>query len=1101
MGAERGFTLLEVILALVLTGILTAMVATSAISGFNFFAAARDNIHITQKANLALARLTREFREITNIIGVDTTRPYLIYDRAAVRNAIALDAGDLKFYADVGGITSMNAAYIAANGDVLIDAVTGFSLNFLNGTTNWQVSPTFDPIRELSAIGFQITIGRESFGGRASTFQNTVHLRNNNNYGGASLAVTPPTPPTQGAYPCFIGAAQTAAVAPNWRHLSLLAMLLLPVAWLRRRTASPLGVLTVLLRDMQGAALITIVGILVVFSALALVMLPMITTSQYTQLDQDAASKTYYLAESGYRYAASQYLNAGSDAAKNAALENLHGQTYSLAGNAGSFQVSVFPYYGYVSSDPGGSTTLTIRVPGGLSADLDASAFAGGGRLRIGSAVFAYSSASPSPPNISFSMTSTMPSVPVNTNVYFMGRTSAAAQTVVQDGTINMASGTTRTFPLENAEVIINGNLYAYRQNNRTTDQLVGITDPEDPNMPALNLAPGTDVVLGRYVDLQSTGSFGSGGLASQRLLTYHVPLPSSENARHRLEFHDRFEDLSHWSTIWGGQAAADIGGDSAMAITAVDTYTSGWPRISMTALDWTTTELDLEWIHQRADYFLSYDAQVKIGFEGSPTPDWGFTPPGSDIPTYFAAGLSFRLDSATSSFNAYGLSLMRGNNAAPDPFDNLPNELLDADFNSKLIILLWQQTGDGTSRTWLAYEEIADLTQFEENVEGGVNGWTADGLWNISTNRHFSGSSSWYYGQSGTNNYDTGAINSGSLVSPEIDLAICDYGRLILSYRSLHQTQPIDPDLYDLKTVEIRMREGGTWSAWTEIDRITGASSGWNQREVDITAYLGEQIQLRYHFDTVTDLDNNFEGWYIDDVRIAGDWPIQESTLALRIQEAPSLRFTNGGTYAIQRGDQVFQGTASAVVDADPILTGGSWAGGNASGHLILKNLSGSFNLSQPFFVIAQGQVGTVQEVRSRDNFIRAYYGSPLGCGTANSDPLDNQRLANPRDPTELNWPPEEGEPYTAADDAFTLIQWDASNVNASVASFTRLNTTQLRSDEPALLTPNGPLGQTRPELGLHALGKGAENTYFDDFGLTVTFDGPLDITSPVQE
>jgi prepilin-type N-terminal cleavage/methylation domain-containing protein len=1109
--SERGFTLLELILALVLTGLLVAMVGSGVVSGFNLFAVARDNTHITQKANLALTRLTRELREITDVVAVNTTIPYLIYQQADTTSAIALDGSTIKLFSDVA-VSTMDSAYIATNGDILIDGITAFDLTYFsnhssaNDTTNtWQTSPTFDPIRELSAIQFQLTMGRDTLGGRTSSFGNTVHLRNNNNYGGLVPTVTPPSPPTRNSYPCFIKTAGAAKMGGQWWPImatafGLLSLFRLPWRQIQRCCAFICSQRS-MMSDARGAALIAAVVVLVVFSALAIIMLPMITTSQYTQLGQDTTAKTYFLAESGYRYAASQYLNAGSDTAKNIALENLHGQNFSLAGNAGSFQLDVYPYYGYVESDPAGSSTLRVKMPGGLSTDLVDTGLTGSGRLQIGRTAFSYTAAdTSSPPVVSFTMSATMPTIPVNTNVYFLAR-SAGGQTVTQGGTITMTSGSTRAFPLRNAEVVIHENVYAYRQNDRTGNQLIGISDPEDPNMAAWILPANTDVILSRFVELQSTGSHGSGALASQRLLTYQVPLPNSEYSRQRQEFHDRFDDLSHWANIWGGQAVAEIGGDNAMEITGTADV-GVFPRISLTALDWTTTELDLELIHQRADYFLSYDAQVKIGFRGSPTPEGGFTPVGSNIPTYFAAGLSFRLDAAAAAHNAYGLSLMRGDNTAPFPYDNLPNQILDTSFNDKLVILLWQLTNSGSSVTWLAYKEIDDLTQFEEDVESGFNGWTADGLWDISPNRSTSGTNSWYYGQDATTNYDTGAINAGSLVSPEIDLDICDYSRLMLKFWSWHQTQPTNPDSYDLKTVGIRTRlTGGAWSEWVEIDRLSGASSGWVERQVDLTPYFGESVQLRFHFDTVSALDNAYEGWYLDDIRITGDWPVQEATLALRVQEAPSLRFTNGGTYAIQMGDQIYQSTASAIVDAVPVLTSGNWGAGTAAGHLILKNLSGSFNLSQRFSVIGQGEVGTAQEVRARDNFIRAYYGSPDGCGTPNTDPFDNERSANPRDPTELNWPPAEGDPYTAADDAFTLIQWDTDKIHSAVSSFSRLTATQLRSNESVLLTPNGPLGQTRPELGLHAMGKGAENTYFDDFGLTVTFDGPVDVTAPIQE
>jgi prepilin-type N-terminal cleavage/methylation domain-containing protein len=1114
--ADKGFTLLEVILALVLTGLLAAIAGAGVISGFNLFAAARDNTHITQKANLALTRLTRELREITNVIDVHTDPLYLIYegvdDGAFVRKAVAFGNGTIKLFSNLDdSVESMDATYIADNGDILIDNVTGFSLNYFishlsaeDDTDTWLSS---NSIRKLSAIKFEFTITRDTMGGRTTTFGNTVHLRNNNNYGGANPSVTPPTPPTQSSYPCFIATSGRSQPVGLWWLLLPLSILSLLLVRRPRCKPSGSGSRSGLPVHSRGAALIAVIVVLVVFSALAIIMLPMITTSQYTQLGQDAASKAYYLAESGYRYAASQYLKAGSDSAKNTALESLHGHTFTLSGGDGSFQLDLYPYYGYVQSDPSGGNTLTIRLPGGLSPDLDNgegnNAFSGSGRLQIGREFFSYNSGNTSSsPNISFEMTATMPSVPIGTDVYFVGKTNAspATQTVSKGDTIYMAPGSTRTFPLRNGEVVINDNVYTYRENIRSdTDpaQLVGITDPEDLNMPALSLDAGTEVVLNRFVDLKSTGNYGDGSIKGERLLTYHVPLPNSTYSQRRQEFRDTFEDLGHWKTIWGAQEVKDIGGD-AMTIKETDDFPIGfYPRISLVALDLSDTEIDLEWIHQRADYYLSYDAQVKIGFldrdlEETPTPDWGFTPPDSDIPTYFAAGISFRLDEDVDviddSHNAYGLSIIRGNKAAPYPRDNLPNELLDTSFNDKLVLLLWQQTGDGADLDWLAYKEIGDVEMFLEDVESGTNGWTPASQWAISAIRARGGTSSWHFSRDG--------VNSGVLVSPEI--TECDYDYLRLSYYSWHAKAA-----GDTLSVEFRSHDGSVWSGWSEIDRVEGLDSGgdWVPREAVIAVTPGAPVQFRFRYDTDTGDTDSYDGWFIDDIRVGGDWPVQEATIALRIQEAPSLRFSGGGSYEIERGDQIYQGTASAIVDTDPILTSGSFLGGDAAGHLVLKNYSGEFNTSTSFSVIGVGPVGIVQEVRARDNFIRVYYGSPKGCGTSNDDPLDNIRLANPRDSEELHWPPADGEAYTAADDYFTLIQWDSDKINTSVSSFARLTATQLRSNESVLLTPEGPLGQTRAELGLHALGKGAANTYFDDFGLTVTFNRLVDITSPLQE
>ena len=57
--------------------------------------------------------------------------------------------------------------------------------------------------------------------------------------------------------------------------------------------------------------------------------------------------------------------------------------------------------------------------------------------------------------------------------------------------------------------------------------------------------------------------------------------------------------------------------------------------------------------------------------------------------------------------------------------------------------------------------------------MESGTNGWTGTGvtgLWHQSTNKVNSPTTSWYYGQEGVFNYDTGD-NSGYLTSPVISL------------------------------------------------------------------------------------------------------------------------------------------------------------------------------------------------------------------------------------------------------------------------------------------------------------------------------------------
>ena len=62
----------------------------------------------------------------------------------------------------------------------------------------------------------------------------------------------------------------------------------------------------------------------------------------------------------------------------------------------------------------------------------------------------------------------------------------------------------------------------------------------------------------------------------------------------------------------------------------------------------------------------------------------------------------------------------------------------------------------------------------------------------------------------------------------------------------------------------------------WTTVFESHGTGTAWVQRTVDLSAFAGGDVYLRFWFDTIDGLINNFEGWYVDDVsvRAAGSAP-----------------------------------------------------------------------------------------------------------------------------------------------------------------------------------------------------------------------------------
>jgi len=155
----------------------------------------------------------------------------------------------------------------------------------------------------------------------------------------------------------------------------------------------------------------------------------------------------------------------------------------------------------------------------------------------------------------------------------------------------------------------------------------------------------------------------------------------------------------------------------------------------------------------------------------------------------------------------------------------------------------------------------------FSDDIESGTNGWSASGLWHISTKRSDSPTHSWWYGQESTGDYDTGAKNSGYLTSPSINLA--GVSNPVLSFKSWYQTEDTDKKR-DLMIIRISADGGRTW---INAKQISDTPSTWNLEIVDLSSYADKNITIRFYFNTVNQNNNHHEGWYIDDIKIAGNY------------------------------------------------------------------------------------------------------------------------------------------------------------------------------------------------------------------------------------
>jgi len=855
----------------------------------------------------------------------------------------------------------------------------------------------------------------------------------------------------------------------------------------------------------RGSILIGLITTMVIFAVIGAAMLSLFSISSFSQIGGSSAMRAYYLAESGYRYASGEYSNAGGESAKNDMLEALNNTSYTLSGDDGKFHLDIYPYYYVATADhAAGSTTLNTKIPG-AGGSPPGLTIPSSGRLKIESDYYNYSAFVQDGQNVTFTMSQPISSVQEGETILPVAISSSLSQSVTKGGNLSIQAGTADAFPLRNGSFVVNSHSYSYETLDLANNQLIGIHDPDDPNMSSFTVGSDTDIFLLKFIKLYSTGIFGQGSsIEANREIVYNVPLSTAYKA----EFHETFDDKSKWGSLKGTHEIQAIGGDSALRVTGTVPQ-PGAPKVSLIALDWASTAINLETAHEIAGNYLSYDSQVKVGFEETtPPPNGGYDP--VPIPKYFAAGISFRLDSAE---NYYGVSYLRGSNSAAPPYDNINNNIVPVD--DKLSIVLWQKTGPNESDwTWLAYKDLSQ-NDFFDNVESGEDGWTTSGLWHITEHRSESSSHAWYYGQEGTWNYNTGVTNSGSIETPPISL--CGFSTAKLKFYSWYQTEPQAAYInsYDVKYVYILNEAGTTLRRYQIIDPAYAAPAGykleqvmnsWNELEIDLTPFVGQVIKVKFFFDTRDSQFNNYEGWYVDDIKVAGDYefPVNEATLMVRLIEAASLDFTANGTTEIESGDIITQPNgAMGTVVGNPILNSGSWTvSGTATGVILLNNLprdtDGSITVPfQAGNISVEGKgtnLATVSNPRPKDNFIRAYYADPTGCGTPDGDLLDERRLAYSRG-DDIQWPPDnlDGDCHWTADkDYFTLVQWDYVNCpveDGDVDTIERISSlcepdAILRSSESKLLTlDTDELSDS--ELGLHALGHGARNVYFDDFAI----------------
>jgi len=180
MKNNKGFTLLEIIVVLVLVGLLSAVAGMGIVIGVKEYLFAKENASTAQKAVLAISRLSREFKEIVDI--THAAAGAITYQHLDGHRSVALVGGGInKEIRMISGTTLPEAN----TGDVLINNVNSFTLTYCKygetTTCTWQPWPASGQ-NLLTRIKISLVINRADSGIGTLNFSTEINPRNTGTY-------------------------------------------------------------------------------------------------------------------------------------------------------------------------------------------------------------------------------------------------------------------------------------------------------------------------------------------------------------------------------------------------------------------------------------------------------------------------------------------------------------------------------------------------------------------------------------------------------------------------------------------------------------------------------------------------------------------------------------------------------------------------------------------------------------------------------------------------------------------------------------------------------------------------------------------------------
>ena len=629
---QKGFTLIEIIVTLVLIGILAAVAGLGIVRATQAYLFTRDVSAISQKAQAAIARLNKTFVNISDV-NISGGTP----SSQAITVTIERDNTYITETYNFSG-TSLTLTISGSTNTLLDDLDAGASgfVYLKNDGSTWTTS---SDKKDLSRI--QVNLAMNSSGGKTVGFTGSFVPRNIyrpveiSDFGTGSGAAIPDVSG------CFISSLSEGKDAIRSTGYMLAgAMLILLVAFVVRKT-------TMNKSSQDGSVLIATIVTIVVMGILGGAMVSMFSSSSVGTVTPSISNRAYYNAESAYRYVLYSFLNADENSRFQTLKDDVDGKTLILENdNQADIDIEAF----WFTAAGNQNNTRTLRVESPISYPSD---FWSGGSIQIPSTghisaegqdddnPFSYSAVSYNSGTGEFTF-----NLDNNITVSDGDSVSLAFENSTLTSTINEGDdlpvgggGSLECWPRKNGVISLvtnSGGTYVltYERVNDDKTQLINVNSAADlaalPSGGLQNYGGIKQVCLQRNARITATGHAGSssGSFNAERRIVYYQPLIEGVIVT-KHEYTDAFNNLNNWRTGSDNETGEhdittvnDAGvesedGDSAMTVTStesIDGPVSGifahyyGKGVQESLIEYDPDVADFQDIWNKSDEKLSYE-------------------------------------------------------------------------------------------------------------------------------------------------------------------------------------------------------------------------------------------------------------------------------------------------------------------------------------------------------------------------------------------------------------------------------------------------------------------------------------------------------------